>query len=285
MEDVAKLEGNEGPSIITNEYHHGPNLVREQLAPNDRIRNFGRFRGPDRVLVPGIDFIRPDSQSFSFYSIMPPGYVFRKMEGEGSPTIGTNEIDYFEYLNIHLLDRNNNLVTATGKFFEKPGSFFGLLHEIGHASMRATLTEKEQIKRSMPIFILKPDEVEKHVIDLLQEERDASAFAANFIHTKRQEGWDFEPEIKTREQLQWLIYGPLASHEITELKVFGTKRVDSWIKNREKQIIKAVNSADFRDLIRDAVRPAQGLDLRTKSIMGVRIPKFILDHLLPQSMT
>ncbi len=255
---MSLAESKEIQGTVLYKYQYGPNLILEYVDPAQRI-SMSRHR-PATTLVKEIVYQTIDGKSLKLSSLLPPGFTFRVAEATGSPRCGQNEITYcrnsdFPYLDSHLV-----LQRGAGLFFEKPGSLFGLLTEICHAKKTALLSDKEKVTNFMPDFLLSAQERRDRVPFNIQEERDTAAYALSKLLTFRQSGIDLEPEIKTKTQLQWLVYIPIISHELEELSKLGNKEVNIWLKHRRREVVTAVKNKNFDKIIRDSYRPLRGLE-------------------------
>ena len=256
-------------NIVVNKYKYGPNTVREHVDMSSRLSGFGRNK-PVTFLVNEIEYITESGTTLRLSELLPAGFSFRKAIGAtGSPNCGPNEVIYPEFLDLPILKTGSGVDSASGKYLERPASFFGLLHEIGHAHIRAALPEKELREREIQGFLFRsPQDQFDQAMIALQEERDASAYALRQLRSLNVRGIDLEPEIRTREELHWVIHVPLAGYELEVLEksmVLEGKNKQKLATKRKDQLIEEIRSRDMAALVRHAVRPKIGLILEKDS--------------------
>lgn len=104
------------------------------------------------------------------------------------------------------------------KLVDEKGFFLGLLHEIGHAQEVSTLTNEEARARAeVQKRMLDPEtpgkEKERATQAVVNNERDAWAWALRKFRELRRKGVDLEPELKTRQDLLRGINKCLKTHE------------------------------------------------------------------------
>jgi|GEM_PF-4900779 len=269
-----RLASSSQPRIKVLEYRQGDNLVREHINLD---RREGSNRTPFRIGIDEIEYITADGKPFKITSLIPEGYTLWKGCGSGSPQSGSNYVFYRDFLDVPLLFRRFKKVdprrlgqtkkafTYKEKFFKAPGSFFSLFHEIGHSWIEKSLPEDERTKRLMPGLLASQEKRHENLLSHIQEERDASCYALKKILEFRRKGIDFEPQIKTEEQLRWLIYGPLISHEIDTVAKLKDQNSEKWVARRKVQLLKVFENGDFVKLSNGSIRPRRGFLLEEES--------------------
>ena len=158
--------------------------------------------------VRDVRFILPDGTTFSFFSILPPTVQIFEKQGI---LIGSRAFfDPEQQRIVYSREKSARDQPGTESFFKPDGALFDLLHEIGHS--HSVTSEKIVDWKLLFHEDINQEEhsAEKRIDLILQEERNAHAYALRKLLQIRKRGIDLEPNLETLGDLHRYIHGILA---------------------------------------------------------------------------
>lgn len=178
-----------------------PELIDERLDENGfSLTELTGYRP-----VRNIDFLS-EGKVFSFLSLLPSNV--RIFEKQGIMLGARAFFNPEEQKIIYSREKSRrNQEQGTESFFKPEGALFDLLHEIGHSH---SITP-EKWNALLSANIDSEDRLSEASAELiLQEERNAHAYALRELKKLRRQGIDLEPNLRTFGDLHRYIHGILA---------------------------------------------------------------------------
>jgi hypothetical protein len=247
----------------TVEYPRGDGVVREILV--------GWLDGRGRQRVKDIEYRLPGGEMFRLSDVLPEGVRLFRLGDPIPPTMDLEDrsLSYSRIGRVPSVKEKKFPPWARGyryeqrkeEFFSSPGAFLGLFHEIGHLRRREEEGREELPRRRERELRLRAEGLTPLVgkdredfLLVLQEERDAWAFALRLLRELRRRGIDLEPELQTKEDILTFVHAKLHSYE----RAIETKERR---RERQEQLISALRGLEngiselAEEFVREQVRP------------------------------
>ena len=157
--------------------------------------------------VKQLTFVSQDGQKADILSLLPEGVhiLERLLPMIGAAALFDPETRTIQYPRESFIDKENY-----GSSYKREGALFTLLHEIGHSrSMTPEKTESWKALEDALIDASDDTQLDHYVAMVVEEERNANAYALRQLRELRTQGIDLAPELRTFKDMHNFIHNSL----------------------------------------------------------------------------